>query len=317
MNSNLQKNKSRQKVCLWTNDVETHSIFHNQLRDETGERVLKDGMPLLLELYERSGITSTFFFTGYIAERFPDVVRMILPYGHEVASHAYSHEPREALDQLSLVLQVDALRRSKQILEDISGSEVVGFRAPALRVNRFTPIALVESGYLYDSSIASQRFDVFLSFGGREKLKWLRAPRFPYNVHSEGLHLRGTLPLIEVPLSAMLFPYVGTTMRMLPWTTRLVRGLLRAESNVTGKPIVFDTHPNEFIDESDEPYLGFRRTDSYISHILGDKLRRRMKLKNLGPKGLPLYENQLAYFKQSGYKSSTVKEFISKLVVAA
>ncbi len=299
------------RVCLWTNDVETHSIYHNRLRDETGERVLKEGMPRLLELYDRHGIKSTFFFTGYIAERFPEVVQMIVPHGHEVASHAYSHEPDEALDRLNYDQQVEAMSRTKKILEDISGEEVVGFRAPALRVNRYTAEALLKTGYLYDSSVASQRFDLFLSFGGREKLKWLRAPRRPYRVHSEGLHIAGDLPLIEVPLSAFLFPYLSTTMRIFPFQTRLIRGLIAIEAARTGKPIVFDTHPNEFIDESDEEFSVHRRTDSFLSHLLGDRIRRRLKLKNLGPAGLPLYETQLTYFRERNFTSMTMASYVS------
>src|SRR5690606_4714583 len=74
-------------ACLLTNDVETHSIWHNGLRDETGRKVLEEGMPILLDLYERYGVKSTFYFTGYIARKFPDVVRMVVPRGHEVACH--------------------------------------------------------------------------------------------------------------------------------------------------------------------------------------------------------------------------------------
>jgi len=56
------------KYCLLSNDVETTSIWHNALRDETGLKVLKEGMPLLLDLYEKYDIKTTFFFTGYISQ---------------------------------------------------------------------------------------------------------------------------------------------------------------------------------------------------------------------------------------------------------
>ena len=122
------------KVVLWTNDVETHSIWFNALRDETGLKVLKEGMSLLLDIYREYNIKSTFFFTGTIAEKFPGVVKMILPYQHEVGSHAYSHEPDQAFDTLPYKKQLEHLKKSKQVLEDISGQEVISFRAPALRI---------------------------------------------------------------------------------------------------------------------------------------------------------------------------------------
>ena len=59
-----------------TNDVETTSILNHKLRDKTGEYVLRQGMPRLLDLYERYGVKATFFYTGYIARLYPDVIRM-------------------------------------------------------------------------------------------------------------------------------------------------------------------------------------------------------------------------------------------------
>ena len=73
------------KYCLLTNDVETMSIWLNKLRDETGLKVLHEGMPILLNIYKEFNIRSTFFFTGYIAKLYPDVVKMIIKDGHEVA----------------------------------------------------------------------------------------------------------------------------------------------------------------------------------------------------------------------------------------
>jgi len=83
----LQKRSSffmEKKYGLFTNDVETTSIWFNALRDETGLKVMREGMPVLLDIYARHGIRSTFYFTGYIAKRYPQVVSMILRDGHEV-----------------------------------------------------------------------------------------------------------------------------------------------------------------------------------------------------------------------------------------
>ena len=119
--------------CLFTNDVETTSIYHNSLRDMTAIKVYEEGMPLLLDIYQEFNIKST-FFTGYIAKLNPKIVKMVIPYGHEVASHGLSHKKEDGFDILSNKEQIEHLKISKNILEDISGQKVVSFRAPALRV---------------------------------------------------------------------------------------------------------------------------------------------------------------------------------------
>ena len=141
---------------------------------------------------------------------------MIIKDGHEVASHGKSHLKENGFDVMPFDRQKRHLIESKQLLEDISGAEVISFRAPALRVNDDTPRALIEAGYKIDSSIASQRFDFFMSFGGMKKLKWFFAPRLPYRTSPDSLFKKGAGPIVEVPLSALFFPYVGTTMRVLP-----------------------------------------------------------------------------------------------------
>lgn len=301
------------KFCILTNDVETTSIWHNSLRDETGLKVLKDGMPLLLDLYEKYNIKSTFFFTGYIAKLYPEVVTMILGRGHEVGSHGMSHIKSNGFDVMPLDKQIRHLKESKKILEDISGEEVISFRAPALRVNEDTSIALIEAGYKIDSSVASQRFDMFMSFGGLKKLKWLTSPRLPYRTSENSLFKKGNSPIIEVPLSAFGLPYVGTTMRIFPGITKMQRRLLSIESAINGKPIVFDIHPNEFIDESNELRVFERRASNPISSFLQDTLRSKLKTKNLGPKGLPLYEREIKYFHNNNYKFMTLKEYCNKI----
>lgn len=298
------------RYCLLTNDVETTSIWHNALRDETGLRILNEGMPALLDIYQKYSIKSTFFFTGYIAKLYPEVVKMILQYGHEVGSHGLSHEVKDGFDLLNFEQQVKHLSESKKILEDISGHEIISFRSPALRVNRYTPAALLETGFKIDSSIASTRFDAFFSFGSKEKMKWIFAPRTPYKTRIDSLFKKGTDGVIEVPLSSTILPYLGTTMRIFPRITRLQHLLLHYEiKNNNKKPIVFDIHPNEFIDESNEERIINRRTNSFFSYLLKDLLRSKLKSKNLGIKAITLYEREMKFFQNKNYQFSTVKEY--------
>jgi len=304
-------NQTKTKYCLLTNDVETTSIWHNSLRDETGLKVLKEGMPLLLDLYEKYNIKSTFFFTGYIAKLYPEVVKMIVPCGHEVASHGMSHIKSNGFDVMPLEKQIKHLKESKDLLENISGQEVVTFRAPALRVNENTALALEKTGYLIDSSVASQRFDMFMSFGGLKKLNWLTAPRLPYRTSKESLFKKGNGSIIEVPLSASLLPYAGTTMRIFPVLTSLQRRLLAFESKLTSKPIVFDVHPNEFIDERNEERAFERRSTNVFSSFLQDTIRSKLKIKNLGKEGLCLYESQIRFFNDKDFKQVSMKEYVN------
>ena len=305
------------KVCLLTNDVETTSIYHNSLRDATGARVLKEGMPLLLELYAKYNIKSTFFFTGYIADKFPGVVEMILPYGHEVGCHGFTHDPDKAFDVLSLTEQIEHLKKAKQILENISGRKVISFRAPAARVNKDTAIALKETGFEIDSSVASQRFDMFLSFGGIKKLNWLTAPRCAYFTNPNNLWKAGIGPIFEIPISALILPYIGTTLRMSPFLTRSLRSTLVAESRyLNNKPIVFLTHPNEFITEFDELRENHRRTQNYLSYLWRELIRRKLKLKNLGLPGLTIYEKELNYFSKNDFSFLTCKEYYEMHLLA-
>jgi peptidoglycan-N-acetylglucosamine deacetylase len=289
--------------------VETTSIWLNTLRNETGEKVLREGMPELLDIYERHGVKSTFYYTGYIARLYPEIVKMAAESGHEIASHGKSHLKENGFDVMPFHRQKRHLIETKKLLEDISGQEVISFRAPALRVNGKTARALIEAGYKTDSSVASQRFDFFLSFGARTKFNWLIAPRKPYRTDPDNIFKKGNGPLVEIPLSAFIFPYLGTTMRIFPGLTNAHRNLLHIESSRTGKPIVFDIHPNEFIDESDEPRQITARSGNPVAYFLQDWLRSNMKVKNLGPSAIPLYEQQINYFRNRNYKSVTVKTY--------
>lgn len=297
------------KYALFTNDVETTSIWFNTLRDETGRKVMQEGMPLLLDIYEKYGIHSTFFFTGYIARRFPDIVKMVLKNGHEVASHGKSHLPENGFDVMPFKKQKRHLSETKMLLEDISGREVLSFRAPALRVNQDTVRALIETGHRIDSSIAAQRFDFFLSFGGINKLNWLTAPRRPYRVDETNIFKKGTGRIVEVPLSAYFIPYVGTTLRIFPFITALERRCAHFEAGLAGKPVVFDIHPNEFIDESKNERVVHKRSKNPVTYFFKDVLRSRLKIRNLGPKAIPLYEKELCFYRDRGFQFMTIKEY--------
>ena len=302
----------KEKVCLITNDVETTSVLNHKLRDKTGEYVLTQGMPRLLDLYDQYGVKATFFYTGHIAKLYPDVVKMAYERGHEVGSHGLTHEVNQAFDVLTPEQQLDHLRQSKQILEDIIGNEVVSFRAPAARVDEHFPIVLQEAGFKVDSSVSSQRFDMMFSFGALKKLHWITAPRKAYMVKEDNIFKKGTSQVLEAPISAIVFPYIGTFMRITPVLNRMTRRILYWETCCNGRQFVFLTHPNEFIDEDREDGKIERRANNYLSYLMGDVLRHKLKVKNLGEKALPIYSRELAFFKEKNFEFITCKELYQR-----
>jgi hypothetical protein len=255
-----------------------------------------------------------FFYTGYIAKLYPNVVRLAADKGHEIGCHGLSHKAELAFDTLQLDEQIRHLTEAKKILEDISGNEVISFRAPALRVNNDTPVALSSAGFKIDSSIASQRFDMFLSHGSKLKLRCLFAPRLPYRTKTDDLYRKGNGDIIEIPLSALLFPYIGTTMRIFPVISCMVRMLLLAETKINHKPVNFLIHPNELIDE---PYSAKNkienRSRNIIEYFLADFLRHRLKLKNLGSKAVSLYEKELQILNSRKVRFMTIRQYVAEL----
>lgn len=302
----------KERICLITNDVETTSILNHKLRDKTGEYVLNQGMPRLLDLYDRYGVKATFFFTGHIAKLYPEVVKIAYARGHEVGSHGLTHEVSKAFDVLSPEEQLTHLKQSKQILEDIIGEEVVSFRAPAARVDKGFPQIMAEAGFKVDSSVSSQRLDMMFSFGALKKLYWLAAPRKAYFTQMDNIFKKGDSDVLEAPISAFGFPYIGTFMRIAPALNRFTRRILYGETLCNGRQFVFLTHPNEFIDEDRETTEIERRASNYISYLLGDVLRHRLKVKNLGEKALPIYEKELAFFQKKEFEFITCKELYNR-----
>lgn len=292
---------------FFTNDVE-HTSVNGSTFERIADQVEQVTLPALLDLYEKYGVHSTFFVLGQLAEIRPNIVRMIAQRGQEVASHGYSHDYKRAFDVLSLDEQINELRESKDRLEQLCGQEVVSFRAPALRVNSDTPCALKEAGYRFDSSIAPQRMDAFMSLGGKNKKQWLGAPRAVYETAKDNLARRGDSGIIEVPVSSYGVPYIGTVMRISPHMLNAVtRQMLYWETKNTAKPINFLFHPSEAVKELEEESVALHRSNSALGHLFSDVIRAKVKQKHLDMTALDLLEVELAYWQKRGV-FKTVKE---------
>jgi polysaccharide deacetylase family protein (PEP-CTERM system associated) len=122
------------------------------LRDtwDSQERRVEANTMRILELLDRHGAQATFFTLGWVAERHPELIRQIAAGGHEVASHGYGHEL--VYTQTPSEFRAD-VERSKNILEDVTGQQVVGYRAPCFSITDWGIEILQELGFEYDSSV--------------------------------------------------------------------------------------------------------------------------------------------------------------------
>lgn len=285
---------------FFTNDVE-HTSVSGEVFPRIATQVDEEGLPRLLDLYDKYGVKSTFFVLGQLAELKPNIVKQIIAHGQEVGSHGMQHDYRRAYDVMSYDEQVVELRRSKNLLEQISGQEVVSFRAPALRVNSDTAMALRDAGFRFDSSVAPQRMDAFMSLGGSNKKQWLHAPRAVYETAPDNLARAGKSGIVEVPISSYGVPYIGTVMRIAPHVlTPLTREILYRESIRKNTPITFLYHPSEAVQEIYEEFTPRHRAQSRIGYLLSDVLRARVKLRNLNMNALNLLKRELQFWQQKG-----------------
>lgn len=218
----------------------------------------------LLGIFDEAGVRSTFFVLGWVAERYPQLVRRIASAGHEIASHGYEH--RLIYDQTPAAFRSD-VRRAKQLLEDAGGRQVLGYRAPSYSVTPKSLWALdilLEEGYRYDSSIFPIRHD---------RYGIPLSARAPYPIERRS----GTL--IEVPgsttrLGPMNLPVAGGGyFRILPyWWTRW--GIARV-NELEHRPAIFYLHPWEI--DPEQPRLKAGRLGRFRHYRHLDETESRLR----------------------------------------
>jgi polysaccharide deacetylase family protein (PEP-CTERM system associated) len=187
----------------------------------------------ILLLLDSRRIHATFFTLGWIAERYPSMLRRVAAAGHEVASHGYAH--LRASEQ-SAAQFADDVRRSKAILEQITGLPVRGYRAPSFSIgaaNLWAFDVLREAGYRYSSSIYPIRHD---HYGMPDAPRFAWRPRGPHGVLE--------LPVSTVRLRGRNLPAGGGGyFRLMPYA--LSRWLLRRINSRDGQAGIFYFHPWE------------------------------------------------------------------------
>ncbi len=214
----------------------------------------------LLEEYE---IHATFFTLGWIAERYPEMVRRIVGAGHELASHGYEHERAGALEADAFFADI-AL--AKAVLEDIGGTVVRGYRAPSFSIgehNLWTYDCLAKAGYRYSSSVYPIRHDHYGSPNGA---------RFAHMTHTQ---------VLEVPIAtARVFRTNlpaggGGYFRLLPYC--LSRWLLRRVNRCDAESAIFYFHPWE-IDPEQPRVDGVDAKTRFRHYVNLERTANRLKL---------------------------------------
>lgn len=195
----------------------------------------------LLELFDRKGVKATFFVLGWVAERYPELIRKLSDHGHEIASHGYSHQL--VYTQTPAVF-TEETRRSKAILEDIIQKPVTGYRAASYSVTKDSLWALdilAELGFTWDSSIFPIRHD---RYGIPD------SPKTPYTIQTNnGASLR-EFPLTTARLMGVTIPAAGGGyFRQFPYP--VFRSLFQRASQGDTLPQMFYLHPWEI--DPDQP----------------------------------------------------------------
>jgi polysaccharide deacetylase family protein (PEP-CTERM system associated) len=225
-------------------------------------------MDRLLEFLDARAARGTFFVVGELAEQEPEMVRRCAAAGHEIAAHSWDHRlvPAQAPAAFR-----DSVRRNRALLEDLTGTAVVGFRAPSFSIVPGAEWAfdvLLEEGYRYDASLFPIR--------GHPTYGYPDAPSDPHWIHRPGGTL-AEIPATTLALGGRRLPASGGAyFRFFPY------GYLKfafQQAEARGEPATFYIHPWELDDapEVDVPWRtrlrafhGLDRTWSRIDRLLRD-----------------------------------------------
>jgi polysaccharide deacetylase family protein (PEP-CTERM system associated) len=203
----------------------------------------------LLDLFGRHDVRVTCFFLGWVAERFPHLVREASQLGHEVASHGYSHSLVYTMSPEEFLADI---RRAKDILEGIAGRRILGYRAPGYSVTEKTPWffeKVAEAGYRYDSS-------VFPTHRGHGGVAGTFCAPHAIPVGSSDTLIEFPISVAEV-LTARFCVFGGGYLRVFPWS--LIKSMATRVTK-QGRPVTFYVHPRELDPEHPRLPMNLLRT---------------------------------------------------------
>lgn len=220
----------------WSSLLSFYAVVHDASQADAQVNI-ETGVLRLLSLFEKHGIFATFFVTGEMARRHPNMVRIIHKKGHEVSCHGLFHWKNECL--LERTEQERRIEEATGILEEITGIRPVGFRAPCLRANRDTLTILSENGYLYDSSVIPTFIPGYYAY--------LNSNFRPYWLSLDSSDKREPRILLEIPISVnpiLFIPLSAAWMRNLgvSWAKFGIRTNFSLKN-----PVVLYVHPRDVL----------------------------------------------------------------------
>jgi polysaccharide deacetylase family protein (PEP-CTERM system associated) len=233
------------------------------LKARSGERV-EPTTYWILDLMERSRQKGTFFVVGEIARQYPSLVRAIHRAGHEVASHSWEHR---RVHTLSAAEFREDTRKSKEVLEQVTGEAILGYRAPTFSVVRQTAWALdvlAELGFLYDSSI----FPVY-----HDRYGVPDAPRSPFLAVGERLDIL-EFPPATLRVGGFNLPIGGGGYFRLFPLAMLLQGLRQMRRHCRPSAGMLYFHPWEF--DPDQPRLPLRGVGRFRTYVGIGRSRARL-----------------------------------------
>ncbi|MEZ5550287.1 MAG: DUF3473 domain-containing protein [Pseudomonadales bacterium] len=188
----------------------------------------------LLDLLSEAGTRATFYVLGWVAEREPDLVKAIAAAGHEVASHGYSHRLIYRQDPAEFR---EETRRSKALLEDLTGTPITSYRAASYSITAQSLWALdilYECGFRTDSSIFPIRHDLYGLAGG---------PIYPHRLQLDGGGELLEFPISTLKVAGLTLPVSGGGyFRLYPYA---LSRMLARRVNAQHRPFMFYLHPWE------------------------------------------------------------------------
>jgi len=256
-----------------TIDVEDYfqvSAFDSHVRRDAWEKMpsrIERNVEQLLQLLDDRRARATFFTLGWIAERYPSLIRRIVRQGHELASHGYGHHRASELDHVAFSHDI---RHAKKLLEDIAGTAVIGYRAPSFSISKRNLWAfdcIAAAGYRYSSSIYPVQHD---HYGMPD------APRFPHRVRDGLLEI----PVTTTRLFGRNLPAGGGGyFRLAPYNVS--RWAIARVNRQEQRPAIFYFHPWEIDPEQPRMkgvsvktrfrhYLNLHRTKARLTRLLTD-----------------------------------------------
>lgn len=257
------------KVNAMTVDVEDYfqvSAFEGHILKDQWEKMdcrVQKNTERILDLFEESGVTASFYVLGWIAERFPQLIRRIVESGHELASHGYSHV--RVVEQTPHQFRQD-ITRTKGLLEDVGGTEVLGYRAASYSIgsdNLWALDVLEDAGYLYSSSIYPIKHDMY---GMPE------APRFPFRLRENGIL---EIPVTTVTIWNKKIPCGGGGyFRLFPYM--FSRWAIRKVNRHDQQPAIFYFHPWE-IDPGQPKIRGISMKTRFRHYLNLSRVEGRLK----------------------------------------